>query len=61
MVGERAVAYLARLAALAAGVVSRFEVFPRVLECRGWFVPPADRASVWPRFRRTIVAHPAAC
>ena len=60
MVGERAVAHLARLAALAAGVESRFEVFPRVVECRGWFVLFAGRASVRPGFRRTFVAQPAA-
>ena len=50
----------ARLANLAAGVEGRFEVFPRGVECRGWFVLLADRASVWPRFRRALVAHPAA-
>ena len=50
----------ARLASLAAGVEGRFEVFPRAVECRGWFVRLADRASVWPRFRRALVAHPAA-
>ena len=50
----------ARLASLAAGVESRFEVFPRVVECRGWFVLLAGRASVGPRFRRALVAHPAA-
>ena len=50
----------ARLAGLAAGVVSRFEFFPRVVECRGWFVLVAGRASVWPGFRRTFVAQPAA-
>ena len=60
MVGEVMLAFGARLAALAAGVESRFEVFPRVVECRGWFVLCADRASVWPRFRRALVAHPTA-
>ena len=60
MVGEVTLASRARLASLAAGVESRFEVFPRVVECRGWFVLIAGRASVWPGFRRALVAHPAA-
>ena len=60
MVGEVTLALDARLASLAAGVESRFEVFPRVVECRGWFVLFAGGASVWPRFRRTFVAQPAA-
>ena len=60
MVGEVMLALDARLASLAAGVESRFEVFPGVVECRGWFVLCADRASVWPRFRRALVAHPTA-
>ena len=50
----------ARLAGLAASVESRFELFPGVVECRGWFVFCAGRASVWPGFRRTFVAQPAA-
>ena len=29
-------------------------------EFSGWFVLFAGRASVWPRFRRALVAHPAA-
>ena len=60
MVGEVTLALDARLASLAAGVESRFEVFPRVVECRGWFVLFAGRASVRPRFWRALVAHPAA-
>ena len=51
----------ARLASLAAGVESRLEVFPRVVELRSRFVLVAGGASVWPRFRRAVVAHPAAC
>ena len=61
MVGEVMLALDARLASLAAGVESRVEVFPRVVECRGWLALLAGRASVWPRFRRALVAHPAAC
>ena len=61
MVGERAVAHLARLAALAAGVESSFELSPAMLEFRSRFVLVAGGASVWPRFRRAVVAHPAAC
>ena len=60
MVGEVMPAFDARLASLAAGVESRFEVFPRVVECRGWFVLFAGRASVRPGFWRALVAHPAA-
>ena len=60
MVGEVTLAIRACLAGLAAGVESRFEVFPRVGECRGWFVLCAGRASVWPGFRRTFVAQSAA-
>ena len=60
MVGEVMLALDARLTSLATGVESRFEVFPRVVECRGWFALFAGRASVWPRFRRAVVAHPAA-
>ena len=61
MVGEVMLAVDARLASLAAGVESRFEVFPRVVELRSRFVLVAGGASVWPRFRRAVVAHPAAC
>ena len=61
MVGEAPLALLARLAALAAGVESSFELFPGMLELRSWFVLLAGGASVWPRFRRALVAHPAAC
>ena len=60
MVGEVTLALDARLASLTAGVESRFEVFSRVGECRGWFVLFAGRASVRPRFWRALVAHPAA-
>ena len=60
MVGEVTLALDARLASLAAGVESRFEVFSRMAECRGWFVLFAGRASVRPGFRRALVAHPAA-
>ena len=60
MVGEVTLASRARLAGLAAGVVGRFEFFPRVVECRGWFVFCASRASVRQGFRRTFVAQPAA-
>ena len=61
MVGEVMLAVDARLASLAAGVESRLEVFPRVVELRSRFVLVAGGASVWPRFRRAVVAHPAAC
>ena len=61
MVGEVTLALYARLASLAACVDSRFEVFPRVVELRSRFVLVAGGASVWPRFRREVVAHPAAC
>ena len=60
MVGEAPLALLARLAALAAGVESSFELSPAMLELRSWFVLLAGGASVWPRFRRALVAHPAA-
>ena len=50
----------ARLASLAAGVESRLEVFPRVVELRSRFVLVAGGASVWPRFWRALVAHPTA-
>ena len=60
MVGEAPLALLARLTALAAGVESSFELSPAMLELRSWFVFVAGGASVWPRFRRALVAHPAA-
>ena len=60
MVGEAPLALLARLAALAAGVESSFELSPGMLELRSWFVLLAGGASVWPRFRRALMAHPAA-
>ena len=58
MVGEVMPAFDARFASLAAGVESRLEFFPRMVERRGWFVFFAGGASVWPRFRRALVAHP---
>ena len=60
MVGEVTLALDARLASLAAGVESCFEVFPRMVEIPGWFVLFAGRASVRPGFRRTFVAQHAA-
>ena len=60
VVGEAPLALLARLAALAAGVESSFELSPGMLELRSWFVLLAGGASVWPRFRRALMAHPAA-
>ena len=60
MVGEATLAIDARLAALAAGVETSFELSPAMLELRSWFVLVAGGASVWPRFRRALVAHPAA-
>ena len=60
VVGEAPLALLARLAALAAGVESSFELSPAMLEMRSWFVLLAGGASVWPRFRRALMAHPAA-
>ena len=60
MVAEVPLATPASLAKLAARVESRFEVFPRMVECPGWFVLFAGRASVRPGFRRALVAHPAA-
>ena len=60
MVGEVTLALYACLASLAACVESLFEVFPRVGECRGWFVSFASRASVRPGFWRALVAHLAA-
>ena len=59
MVGEATLALLARLAALATGVESSFELSPAMLELRSRFVRVAGGASVWPRFRRALVAHPA--
>ena len=57
VIGEAPLALLARLAALAAGVESRLEFSPAMLELRSWFVFFAGGASVWPRFWRAIVAH----
>ena len=47
-------------ASFAASVERRLEVFARVVECRGWLVFCAGRASVWPSFRRTFVAQAVA-
>ena len=60
MVGEVTLALDARLASLAAGVESCFQMLPRLVEIPGWFVFFAGRASVRPGFRRALVAHPAA-
>ena len=60
VVGEAPLALLARLAALAAGVESSFELSPAMLEFRCRLVLVAGGASVWPRFRRALVAHPTA-
>ena len=60
MVGEATFALDARLAGFAAGVESRLEFSPAMLELGSWFVFFAGGASVWPRFRRALVAHPAA-
>ena len=60
MVGEATLALLACLAALATGVESSFELSPAMLELRSRFVLVAGGASVWPRFRRALVAHPTA-
>ena len=60
VVGEAPLALLARLAALAAGVESCFELSPAMLEFRSRCVLLAGGASVWPRFWRALVAHPAA-
>ena len=57
MVGEAPLALLARLAALAAGVDSSFQLSPAMLERRSWFVFFAGGAFVWPRFWRALVAH----
>ena len=60
VVGEAPLALLARLAAHAAGVESSFELSPAMPEFRSRFVLLAGGASVWPRFWRALVAHPAA-
>ena len=60
VVGEAPLALLACLAAPAAGVDSSFELSPAMQELRSKFVLLAGGASVWPRFRRALVAHPAA-
>ena len=60
MVGEATLALDARLAAFAASVESCFQLSPAMSEFRGGFVPCAGGTYVWPRFRRAVVAHPAA-
>ena len=60
MVGAVTLALDARLASLAAGVESCFQMIPRLVEIPGWFVFFAGRASVRPSFRRTFMAQPAA-
>ena len=60
MVCEAPLALLARLTALATGVESSYELSPATLELRSRSVLVAGGASVWPRFRRALVAHPAA-
>ena len=60
MVGAVTLALDARLASLAAGVESCFQMIPRLVEIPGWFVFFAGRASVRPGFWRALVAHPAA-
>ena len=60
MVGEVMLAFDARLAGEAAEVESNFQLSPAMLEFRSRFVLVAGGASVWPRFRRALVAHPAA-
>ena len=60
VVCEAPLALLARLTALATGVESSSELSPAMLELRSRFVLVAGGASVWPRFRRALVAHPAA-
>ena len=60
VVGEGIVTHRARLACSAAAMVQLLEVFLAVPELRRWFVSCARCASVWPRFRRAVVAHPAA-
>ena len=60
VVCEAPLALLARLTALATGVESSFELSPAMLELRSRFVLVAGGASVWPRFRRALVAHPTA-
>ena len=57
MVGEAPLALLARLAALAAGAASSFELSPAMLEFRSVFLLLAGGAFVWPRFWRALVAH----
>ena len=60
MVGEATFALAARLAGFATSVVSRFQFSPAMLELGSWFVFCAGGASVWPCFRRAVVAHLAA-
>ena len=60
VVGEASVACAARLAAFAASVESCFQVSPAMSEFRGLLMFFAGGASVRPRFRGAVVAHPAA-
>ena len=60
MVGELTLASRACFARFAAGVESCLEFSPAMLELRSCFVFLASGASVWPRFRRALVTHPAA-
>ena len=60
MVGEATLAPDACFAVSAARVVSRLQVSSAMSEFRGRLVSIAGGASVWPRFRRALVAHPAA-
>ena len=60
MIAEFTLASRARFAALAASVVGSFQLSPAMLELGSWFVFCAGGASVWPCFRRALVAHPAA-
>ena len=60
VVGEGIVTHGARLACSAAAMVQLLELFLAVPELRRWFVSCARCASVWPRLRRAVVAHPAA-
>ena len=60
MVGEATFALDARLAGFATSVVSNLQFSPAMLELGSWFVFCAGGASVWPRFRRALVAHPGA-
>ena len=60
VVGEATLAPDACFAISAARVENSFQVSPAMPEFRRRFVSCAGCASVWPRFRRAVVAHPAA-